>query len=172
MCSVTCGGGTQSRTRTCTNPAPAHGGAECQGQKTESQNCNTDECPVDGGWSEFGEWSECSAACGGGTQSRTRSCTNPAPAHGGTDCQGLKTESQNCNTDECPVDGGWSEFGEWSECSATCGGGIQSRTRSCTNPVRAHGGTDCEGVGKENQSCNTQKCPGNIYFDSTVLTIK
>lgn len=40
-CSVTCGGGTQ--TRTCTNPAPANFGADCTG--SASQACNTDPCP-------------------------------------------------------------------------------------------------------------------------------
>ena len=57
---------------------------------------------VDGGWSEFGDWSDCSATCGGGTQTKTRTCNNPAPAHGGLDCQGESGETQNCNTQECP----------------------------------------------------------------------
>ena len=92
-CSVTCGGGTQ--TRSCTNPAPANGGATCSG--SSSQNCNTQACsvPVDGGWSA---WSGCSVTCGGGTQ--TRSCTNPAPANGGATCSG--SASQACNNQVCP----------------------------------------------------------------------
>ncbi len=40
-CSLTCGGGTQ--TRTCTNPAPANGGAACVG--AASQACNIQVCP-------------------------------------------------------------------------------------------------------------------------------
>jgi len=52
-----------------------------------------------------------------------------------------------------PINGGWSE---WGTCSATCGGGTQTRT--CTNPTPANGGADCEGV--LSQSCNTQSCGG------------
>ena len=56
------------------------------------------------------------------------------------------------------VNGGWSDFGEWSECSVTCGGGIKERTRTCTNPPRAYGGLDCVGDNKEEEACNTQAC--------------
>jgi len=52
--------------------------------------------PVNGGWSA---WSACSATCGGGTQTRT--CTNPAPANGGSNCSG--SSSQACNTQACEV---------------------------------------------------------------------
>ena len=57
---------------------------------------------VDGGYSDFGDWSECSAECDGGTQTRSRTCTNPAPANGGADCVGDSTESRECNTQGCP----------------------------------------------------------------------
>ncbi|KAL5251311.1 hypothetical protein ACHWQZ_G016863 [Mnemiopsis leidyi] len=158
-CSADCGGGTQTRTRTCTNPAPAYGGADCVGEATETQNCNTEPCPVDGGWSDDDAWSECSADCGGGTQTRTRTCTNPAPANDGADCVGEATETQNCNPQPCPVNGGWSDDDAWSECSADCGGGTQTRTRTCTNPVPANGGADCVGEATETQNCNTDPCP-------------
>jgi len=41
-CSKTCGGGT--RTRTCTNPEPKNGGADCVGKSQEA--CNMQACPV------------------------------------------------------------------------------------------------------------------------------
>ena len=64
------------------------------------------------------------------------------------------------------VDGGWSEFGDWSECSAECGGGTQTRTKLCNNPAPAHGGADCEGEDYETQECNTQECPGSVLLQS------
>ncbi|KAL5248998.1 hypothetical protein ACHWQZ_G018005 [Mnemiopsis leidyi] len=158
-CSVVCGGGTQTRTRTCTNPAPANGGADCVGASSETRQCNSNVCPVDGGYSDFGDWSECSAVCGGGTQTRTRTCTNPAPANGGADCVGDSSETRQCNSNACPVDGGYSDFGDWSECSAVCGGGTQTRTRTCTNPAPANGGADCVGSSSEIRQCNANACP-------------
>jgi len=91
-CSKTCGGGTQ--TRTCTKPAPANGGAACVG--VTSRACGTQSCPpVDGGFSDYGA---CSKTCGAGTQTRT--CTKPAPQHGGKPCAG--TTAQACKLRECP----------------------------------------------------------------------
>eukprot|EP00058_Branchiostoma_floridae_P018788 XP_002604277.1 hypothetical protein BRAFLDRAFT_88566 [Branchiostoma floridae] len=161
-CSVTCGIGTETRDRSCTNPAPAHGGADCVGQDQEAQDCDTGVfCPVDGGWSDWGPWSGCSVTCGNGTETRDRSCTNPAPAHGGADCVGPDQEAQDCDTGVfCPVDGGWSDWGPWSGCSVTCGNGTETRDRSCTNPAPAHGGADCVGPDQEAQDCDTAVfCP-------------
>ena len=45
--------------------------------------------PVNGGWSSFSAWSKCSKSCGGGSQVRVRSCTNPPPANGGKSCREL-----------------------------------------------------------------------------------
>ena len=57
--------------------------------------------PVDGGWSEWTDFTECSESCGGGTKTRSRSCTNPAPADGGAQCQGESSEEETCNTEAC-----------------------------------------------------------------------
>ena len=45
-CSVTCGGGTKTLTRTCTNPLPSNGGKDCSGlgPAQQTQECNTENC--------------------------------------------------------------------------------------------------------------------------------
>ena len=60
-----------------------------------------------------------------------------------------------------PVDGGYDDWSDWSKCSASCGGGIKSRTRNCTNPAPKFNGKDCSALGpdKESLPCNTEKCP-------------
>ena len=62
--------------------------------------------PVDGGWSEWSDFSECSKTCGTGSQSRERTCTNPKPAHGGKDCQGEKLDMDTCRRPCVGVGGG------------------------------------------------------------------
>jgi len=49
------------------------------------------------------------------------------------------------------TNGGWSS---WSTCSATCGGGTETRT--CTSPAPSSLGAQC--VGDSTQACNTQAC--------------
>ncbi len=96
------------------------------------ENCCT---PVNGGWSSV-SWGSCSVSCGGGIQYGTRSCTNPVPSCGGTDCVGSTSVSQSCNTQLCPTSCGANistgvkttgliEYGpnSWSDdtCRSTCG---------------------------------------------------
>ncbi|XP_078318954.1 uncharacterized protein LOC111119491 [Crassostrea virginica] len=154
-CSVSCGEGTRSRSRTCKN----HGGVNCVGSATETTSCHLSACPINGGWSAFGPYSHCSVSCGGGNHTRSRTCTNPAPQHGGQDCVGSFTETQSCNNGPCPVNGGWSAFGSYSHCSVSCGGGNHTRSRTCTNPASQHGGKDCVGSSTETHSCNNDPCP-------------
>lgn len=44
-CTVTCGGGTKDRSRTCTNPAPQYLGNDCVGSGADRTDCNTHHCP-------------------------------------------------------------------------------------------------------------------------------
>uniref|UniRef100_A0A8C6KIV3 Thrombospondin-1 n=1 Tax=Nothobranchius furzeri TaxID=105023 RepID=A0A8C6KIV3_NOTFU len=47
-CSLSCGGGVQTRKRLCNDPAPLYGGKECVGDAIDKQMCNKKSCPIDG----------------------------------------------------------------------------------------------------------------------------
>lgn len=57
---------------------------------------------VNGGWSSWFGWSECSKSCDGGNRSRVRFCDNPHPEPDGQVCVGSDTGVGNCNEDSCP----------------------------------------------------------------------
>lgn len=148
------------RQRHCDRPAPAHGGQRCLGHGHEVTNCTRH-----GGWTEWSAWSACSQTCGLAVKTRRRSCGNPEPAFGGRLCVGPDRDEIYCPSNPpCPVksippiDGQWSDWGDWSECTASCGGGFRSRLRRCDNPPPQHGGTDCSGCGVEYQTCNVHSC--------------
>ena len=44
-CSKTCGTGSQSRRRTCSNPVPADGGQNCTGEYKQAKSCKLTSCP-------------------------------------------------------------------------------------------------------------------------------
>ncbi|XP_034337070.2 SCO-spondin [Magallana gigas] len=158
QCSETCGGGVQGRNRSCTNPVPLYGGTECDGQRQDFLECNTHKCPIDGKYSDWGAWTSCSVTCGGGTQLRKRTCTNPPPQFGGKECSNESEQSEICNTNNCPVDGTYSDWSAWMSCTVTCGGGTQLRKRTCTNPSPQFGGKPCAGPANEITECNTKPC--------------
>lgn len=144
-----------------------------------SYNHADNECLSDGGWSTWSEWGSCNKVCGTGLKTRRRSCTNPVPSTGRRNCTGDYTENTNCHVVDCPtgttvdaprrsmkvltgcwlVDGGWGNWAAWLPCTATCGGGSQTRSRPCNNPEPRDGGLNCEGSGTEIKQCYTQSCP-------------
>jgi hypothetical protein len=52
---------------------------------------------VNGGFTEWSDWSICTVTCGSGTIQRTRECSNPEPANNGSDCFGLTVEAKECS---------------------------------------------------------------------------
>ncbi|XP_067024328.1 uncharacterized protein [Acropora muricata] len=57
-----------------------------------------------------------------------------------------------------PVAGGWSRWAPFSRCSASCNGGFQSRSRTCSRPLVWHRSGGCPGSNIERRACNTQPC--------------
>ncbi|WAR26354.1 HMCN1-like protein [Mya arenaria] len=177
-CDKPCNTGHQSRNRTCSNPEPAHGGQNCSGKGVDTTICNTQHCPVNGVWGEWGHWSRCDVTCALGNQMRNRSCDNPFPAFGGQECAGERTEFQKCQKGPCPIDGKWSGWGVWSECSVTCLNGTKSRNRTCDNPPAQYNGADCVGSYTHVDVCRPRdNCDGNarVFIPSVkafnVLTV-
>ena len=79
------------------------------------------------------------------------------------------------------MDGSWESWGDWSDCSSTCGGGQQFRVRLCANPLPEFGGSLCisheifslsitnAGTLSETDtvSCNVDNCPTTTVTGKT-----
>ena len=103
------------------------GSFNCPGDAMEKRTCNSADCPVLSPWTE---WTECSKTCGTGERSRQRICDTRFRSTQNP-CKEELFEREVCNTEECPI---YTEWSEWSQCSTTCGGGSQKRSRSCVQP--------------------------------------
>jgi len=125
-CSVSCGGGVTYRD--CVVGTDIVDSALCEGEAATS--CNTDECPVV-------ESSTATSQPPDGTASE--SSTAPAPVESST------------GEEEEPCVGAW---GPWSDCSAECGCGEQ--TRCCFFNGKQVKDKWCEGDSK--RDCNTDAC--------------
>ncbi|XP_041480421.1 A disintegrin and metalloproteinase with thrombospondin motifs adt-1-like [Lytechinus variegatus] len=172
-CSVSCGSGSRSRRRECTdaNKKPTTG---CSGNNLESSSCLSAPCRLVStsvtrsnavSWSNWSAWAKCSASCGSGSRSRRRECTDAMkkPSSG---CKGEYVESSTCASPPCTSNSksgtgtsavSWTTWSKWGKCSASCGGGTSLRWRECmdTNKKLAMG---CQGQYTDNNQCGTQPC--------------
>lgn len=141
-CSKACGGGKQTRTVSClsTNGNVLSDG-ECSGTKpSTSRDCNTTPC-VEKVYVWAVSKGECNAKC---EESGTRPITVYCLEQGTTNyvdhsycnagtkpstsetCQG----EPKCEEPTEEIEGGW-QVTPWSDCSVTCGQGVQTREVSC-----------------------------------------
>ncbi|XP_031567072.1 uncharacterized protein LOC116302026 isoform X2 [Actinia tenebrosa] len=97
-------------------------------------------------------FSPCDKSCGGGIRLRMIKVNNR---------QVLQRRA--CNTHECPINGGYTPFSDFSECSATCGRGLRYKHRTCTQPPPQFGGKDCTRLGSpiKTVECHVAKCEVN-----------
>ncbi|XP_003374445.1 putative thrombospondin type 1 domain protein [Trichinella spiralis] len=109
--------------------------ADKQRPRPSLERCLYVPCPAD--W-VTGKWEECDAPCDGGWQKREVFCAEHYNStEGKLEIRYMEdgycwrkrkpVDRQRCNTQNCPV---W-EVGEWSQCSATCGKGMQYRRIAC-----------------------------------------
>ncbi|XP_063211941.1 adhesion G protein-coupled receptor B2 isoform X5 [Chroicocephalus ridibundus] len=99
VCSLTCGQGSQVRTRSCVS-SPY--GTLCSGLLRETRTCNnTATCPADSKWGPWNHWSLCSKTCDTGWQRRFRMCEGTGVQ--GYPCEGTGEEVKTCNEKKCPA---------------------------------------------------------------------
>lgn len=70
---------------------------------------------INGGWSEWSNYTECFPACGRGVRHRGRTCTNPLPENGGADCEGPAISFwETCNNEvPCIISDGQPSFRDY-----------------------------------------------------------
>ncbi|XP_053392461.1 cartilage intermediate layer protein 1-like isoform X2 [Mercenaria mercenaria] len=107
----------------------------------------------EGFWSAWGDWTQCTATCNSGIHKRYRSCNG----QDSTECVGDFVETEICVETVCPVCGKWTTWGSWGSCDVTCGGGTQSRTRTCSKTDSAD--LDCVGNNAQEKNCSEWECP-------------
>ena len=74
-------------------------------------------------------------------------------------------------SDASVINGGWGEWGDFSDCTATCGEGNRTRARDCDNPAPLNGGLDCETEtehGLETVACALPPCNGKTFISSLI----
>jgi hypothetical protein len=152
-CTKSCGGGIRLRKRKVTQAAK-YGGKKCSATSS-SISCNTQRCPVDCKVSAFSSWSKCTKTCGMGFQYKLRKIS-VQPQHAGKKCPELRTV-QFCAKQGCPIDCVMHEWGSWSGCTKTCGGGKQNSVRKVFKAAK-FGGAACPKTHR-NRKCNTRGCP-------------
>lgn len=163
-CSAQCGGGFRIRRRKCDDPAPLNGGLDCAGCHMDYEVCNIQPCAEVkkmGPWTPWLDQFNGTTADGGHLQKRFRySCKSNVADASNLKVSMAKEEIRICHADgscqrsgDSGEDHGWSDWGAWDQCTVDCGGGQQSRIRTCENG-------NCVGSGKMTRACNTQPCKG------------
>ena len=152
-CSVSCGGGTQSRSVACVDDAGTmvFEGLCPSPRPAAVPACNPSACDTYA-W-VAGPYSTCSVTCGSGTQARSVTCTSSSGAAvSDALCTGARPDATRvCNTTPCSGFG-WAP-GAWSACSTTCGTGTRTRVVVCL---------DATGAAVPSSSCSGLPMPATM----------
>ncbi|VDI60305.1 Hypothetical predicted protein [Mytilus galloprovincialis] len=128
---------------------------KCYCYKEGAQCLKDPDTNVDGNWSDWSPWSQCSMSCNGGQKTRTRQCNDPMPLCDGAVCGGKNQEYETCNEDiPCCAVGEWSD---WSDCLSSCNP-EEERIRS-RKFLSSFNSTLCPSIElTENRECPTENC--------------
>uniref|UniRef100_W5N5E8 ADAMTS like 3 n=1 Tax=Lepisosteus oculatus TaxID=7918 RepID=W5N5E8_LEPOC len=139
-CSASCAKGNQEAVVVCLNKQRGEVAADhlCDDSSRPPlmvRLCNLGPCPPRLRW-EFTAWTQCSATCGVGIQTRNVDCLQvlsldpvETSSVAESECQDIRPPAvQACNQFDCPPS--WYTE-DWQECSHSCGGGTQSRKVHC-----------------------------------------
>ncbi|XP_026569278.1 A disintegrin and metalloproteinase with thrombospondin motifs 14 [Pseudonaja textilis] len=175
-CSKACGGGIQYAKYGCrkkNDNRMLHRNFCGNGKKPKPirRRCNIQECsqPI---WGTE-QWGACSKSCGKlGIQARVVHCIQQL--QNGTNrtmhskyCAGEKPDTRRpCSRIPCPAQ--W-RTGAWSQCSVSCGEGIQQRQVVCKSKDNSVGQCDNEKP-EAFQVCQLEECPGNPPNTSNHVT--
>merc|ERR1719446_1535698 len=125
------------------------------------KRCGQYHCPINCDMSTWSGWSKCTAECGGGLQSHTRSIL-VKPKNGGLACNTVE-ESRPCATGSCDRDCSLAKWTPWTPCSMACDGGFKERFKHVAIPTRGFG--KCPQPTSRYRyakgSCNEQRCKGD-----------
>uniref|UniRef100_A0A3Q3MYH6 PLAC domain-containing protein n=1 Tax=Labrus bergylta TaxID=56723 RepID=A0A3Q3MYH6_9LABR len=176
-CSATCGVGLMTRTVACThrpsrdsNHTEAVRDKDCQNPKP-SPPCAKDECQPQ--WVTT-SWSQCSVTCGNGVQRLQAVCRKQKEdgAHwtvdpGNCSTMARPTKIRPCSLRPCESKrtSVWWRMDPWSPCSASCGGGSQTRSVRCMKGPEGRSreveSQHCLSTGRRpslTRTCNVQPC--------------
>ncbi|MED6284463.1 hypothetical protein CHARACLAT_019463, partial [Characodon lateralis] len=112
-CSVSCGHGLRTRTRSCQDTKD---GPSCA-DTTQTESCDLLSCPEGCLLSDWSSWSECSSTCGGGVSTRNKTILQE-PEPGGAACVGPLKQHTVCHTNSCLPECPSRQV--YSNCSASC----------------------------------------------------
>ncbi|XP_054631701.1 A disintegrin and metalloproteinase with thrombospondin motifs 20-like isoform X1 [Dunckerocampus dactyliophorus] len=155
QCTQSCGGGRRTRLVVCQRPSGerlSDYNCDVLDKPPDTERCNLQPCPGSASWHRR-PWKPCSVTCGHGTKQREITCVDHKNQS--------KLEEQHCRhlprprTQKpcrgrgCPT---W-KANRWSECSVTCGVGLQSRDVYCR----------IKGSGKVREDlCDTSSRPADV----------
>uniref|UniRef100_A0A8C3P7I2 ADAM metallopeptidase with thrombospondin type 1 motif 20 n=1 Tax=Chrysemys picta bellii TaxID=8478 RepID=A0A8C3P7I2_CHRPI len=178
-CTVTCDDGITKRQVVCVNYHQQIDENYCdpESRPSNEQECNMPPClpvyhnvnqwshpSVGGNQWRTGPWGACSSTCAGGFQRRVVVCQDVDGISASHCDEATKPpESRHCDSGPCPR---WN-YGNWGECTHTCGDGIKTRLVICQLPNgQMLNDQSCEILDKPPNmaQCNVHSCPGDVSW--------